>query len=138
MNRSKPFLKVEHDLIDDQVLTPTQKCLLLLLRRLRTAPKGCTPSHLYLKKRLRLKSSKTLVKHLDRLQLLGYITWQNRGKGNTNRFIFRGQDNFQSILLHNLRLRNKMSKQQKILYEKRKLEKAKEKGVILLKPVRKV
>ena len=118
-------------------LPQLQKCLLLLLRRLRTAPK-VYPSHLYLKKRLRLKSSKTLVKHLDRLQLLGYITWQNRGKGNTNRFIFRGQDNFQSILLHNLRLRNKMSKQQKILYEKRKLEKAKEKGVILLKPVRKV
>ena len=75
---------------------------------------------------------------MDRLQLLGYITWQNRGKGNTNRFIFRGQDNFQSTLLHNLRLRSKMSKQQKILYEARKLEKAKEKGVILLKPVRKV
>ena len=89
MNKSKPFLKVEHELIDDQVLTPTQKCLLLLLRRLQTAPKGCTPSHLYLKKRLRLKSSKTLVKHLDRLQLLGYITWQNRGKGNTNKFLFR-------------------------------------------------
>ena len=138
MNKGKPFLKVEHQLIDDQVLTPTQKCLLLLLRRLQTAPKGCTPSHLYLKKRLRLKSSKTLVKHLDRLQLLGYITWQNRGKGKTNRFIFRDNPDFQSILLHNLRLRTKMSKQQKILYEKRKLEKAKEEGVILLKPVRKV
>ena len=138
MNKNKPFLKVEHELIDDQVLTPTQKCLLLLLRRLQTAPKGCTPSHLYLKKRLRLKSTKTLVKHLDRLQLLGYITWQNRGKGKTNRFLFRDNPNFQSTLLHNLRLRSKMSKQQKILYEARKLEKAKEKGVILLKPVRKV
>tara|TARA_R100000995_G_scaffold28381_2_gene12445 strand:- start:357 stop:773 length:417 start_codon:yes stop_codon:yes gene_type:complete len=138
MNKSKPFLKVEHELIDDQVLTPTQKCLLMLLRRLQTAPKGCTPSHLYLKKRLKLKSSKTLVRNLDRLQLLGYITWQNRGKGNTNRFIFRGQDNFQSILLHNLRLRTKMSKQQKILYEKRKLKQAEKEGVILLKQARKV
>jgi len=69
---------------------------------------------------------------------LGYITWQNRGKGNTNRFIFRGQDNFQSILLHNLRLRTKMSKQQKILYEKRKLKQAEKEGVILLKQARKV
>ena len=138
MNKSKPFLKVEHELIDDQVLTPTQKCLLMLLRRLQTAPKGCTPSHLYLKKRLKLKSSKTLVRNLDRLQLLGHITWQNRGKGKTNRFIFRDNPDFQSILLHNLRLRTKMSKQQKILYEKRKLKQAEKEGVILLKQARKV
>ena len=138
MNRSKPFLKVEHELIDDQVLTPTQKCLLLLLRRLRTAPKGVVPSQTYLKKKLKIKQSRTLLRHLDRLQLLGYITWKNRGKGRTNEYIFRDNPNFQSTLLLNLRLRTKMSKLQKKLYEQRKLKQAEKEGVILLKQARKV
>ena len=137
-NKTKGFLKVDHELLDNPVLKPVEKCLLMLLKRLENAPNGCCPSHAYLKKRLAIKHRKTLLRSLDRLAMFGYITWKNRGKGNTNKFIFRGEDNFQSTLLHNLRLRIKMSKQQKILYEKRKLKQAEKEGVILLKQARKV
>ncbi len=120
---NKAFLKVEHELLDNTVLKPVEKCLLMLLTRLRTAPNGCCPSHTYLKRRLALKDKRTLIRHLDRLQLFGYITWLNRGKNNTNRYYFRDEEGFQSIITRNLNLRKKMSLQQKDLYEERRLRK---------------
>ena len=54
------------------------------------------------RKKMGLKDKRTLVRHLDRLQLFGYITWENRGKNKTNKYYIRGDDNFQSILNNNL------------------------------------
>jgi hypothetical protein len=63
----EPFLKVPLSLIDNEVLTSTEKCLLMLLIRLRTAKKGCVPSYAYLKKKLKIKDDRTITRALDRL-----------------------------------------------------------------------
>jgi hypothetical protein len=115
----EPFLKVEHSLLDNEVLTSTEKCLYMLLRRLESAPKGCTPSYAYLKRKLKIKDKRTALRALDRLQLFGYITWVNRGTNKTNKYYFRGDINFQSILQDNLRLRKIMSNKQKIIYNQK-------------------
>ena len=115
----EPFLKVEHSLLDNEVLTSTEKCLYMLLRRLERAPKGCTPSYAYLKRKLKIKDKRTVLRALDRLQLFGYITWVNRGTNKTNKYYFRGDINFQSILQDNLKLRKIMSNKQKIIYNQK-------------------
>jgi hypothetical protein len=120
--KTKGFIKVEHELLDNLVLKPVEKCLLLLLRRLRTAPKGCCPSHAYLKKRLAIKHRKTLLRSLDRLAMFGYITWKNRGKNLTNKYIFRDDPDFERAYLNNQRLREIMSRKQKEQYNKRLLQ----------------
>jgi len=114
--KSEPFLKVPHSLLDNEVLTSHEKMLYILLTRLRTAKRGCVPSHAYLLKKMGLKDKRTLVRHLDRLQLFGYITWENRGQDKTNKYYFRGYDNFQHILNNNIRLRKIMSAKQKKIY----------------------
>jgi hypothetical protein len=120
--QNKAFLKVEHELLDNMVLKPVEKCLLMLLRRLRTAPRGCEPSHAYLRQRLSIKDKRTLSLSLDRLQKFGYITWLNRGKGKTSKYYFNGEPNFLAIVNKNISLRLKMSKEQKELYKKRKVK----------------
>lgn len=115
----EPFQKVEHSLLDNEVLTPTEKMLYILLRRLRTAIRGCTPSHAYLKRKLKIKDKRTLVRALDRLQLFGYITWKNRGKNLTNKYYFRDNEDFQHILQDNLRLRRIMSQKQKNIHNQK-------------------
>ena len=122
MGKTKGFLKVEHELLDNTVLKPTEKCLLMLLRRLRTAPHGCCPSHAYLKKRLAIKHRKTLLKHLDRLAMFGYICWKNRGKNLTNQYLFRDDPDFERSYLNNLKLRSIMSRKQKEKYHQRLLQ----------------
>ena len=122
MGKTKGFLKVEHELLDNTVLKPTEKCLLMLLRRLRTAPNGCCPSHAYLKKRLAIKHRKTLLKHLDRLAMFGYICWKNRGKNLTNQYLFRDDPDFERSYLNNLKLRSIMSRKQKEKYHQRLLQ----------------
>jgi hypothetical protein len=70
--------------------------------------------------------------------LFGYITWQNRGKNQTNKYYFREDSQFQSILQSNLRLRSKMSLQQKQLYNDRKLLKGiNNKKVVLIESLKK-
>jgi hypothetical protein len=115
----EPFQKVEHSLLDNEVLTPIEKMLYILLRRLETAIRGCTPSHAYLKRKLKIKDKRTLVRALDRLQLFGYITWKNRGKNMTNQYYFRGHEDFQHILQDNLRLRRIMSQKQKQIHNQK-------------------
>ena len=115
----EPFLKVEHSLLDNEVLTSIEKCLYMLLRRLENAPKGCTPSYAYLKRKLKIKDNRTVLRALDRLQLFGYITWVNRGQNKSNKYYFRGDTNFQSILQDNLRLRKVMAQKQKNRYNQR-------------------
>ena len=115
----EPFLKVEHSLLDNEVLTSTEKCLYMLLRRLENAPKGCTPSYAYLKRKLKIKDNRTVLRALDRLQLFGYITWVNRGQNKSNKYYFRGDTNFQSILQDNLRLRKVMAQKQKNRYNQK-------------------
>ena len=122
MGKTKGFLKVEHELLDNTVLKPVEKCLLLLLLRLRTAPNGCCPSHAYLKKRLAIKHRKTLLKHLDRLAMFGYICWRNRGKNLTNEYLFRDDPDFERSYLNNLKLRAIMSRKQKEKYHQRLLQ----------------
>ena len=119
MSSLEPFLKVPHSLIDNEVLTSTEKCLLMLLIRLRTAKKGCVPSYAYLKKKLKTKDNRTVLRALDRLQLFGYVTWRNRGQNKTNKYYFRDDEEFQSVLQDNLRLRRVMSAKQKIIYNNR-------------------
>ena len=116
MSNTEPFLKVPHSLIDNEVLTSVEKCLYMLLTRLQTAKRGCVPSHAYLLKKMGLKDKRTLVRHLDRLQLFGYITWENRGKNKTNKYYFRGDENFQYILSNNIKLRKIMSAKHKQIY----------------------
>ena len=116
---NKAFFKLDHELLDNMVLKPVEKCLLMLLTRLRTAPNGCCPSHTYLKRRLSIKHKNTLIRHLDRLQLFGYITWVNRGQNKSNKYHFRGDTNFQSILQDNLRLRKVMAQKQKNRYNQK-------------------
>jgi len=101
------------------VLTSTEKCLYMLLRRLENAPKGCTPSYAYLKRKLKIKDNRTVLRALDRLQLFGYITWVNRGQNKSNKYYFRGDINFQSILQDNLRLRKVMAQKQKNRYNQK-------------------
>lgn len=115
----EPFLKVEHSLLDNEVLTSTEKCLYMLLRRLENAPKGCTPSYAYLKRKLKIKDNRTVLRALDRLQLFGYITWVNRGQNKSNKYYFRGHTNFQSILQDNLKLRKVMAQKQQIRYNQK-------------------
>ena len=91
----------------------------MLLTRLRTAKKGCVPSYAYLKKKLNLRDNRTVLKALDRLQIFGYITWKNRGKNKSNKYYFRGDTDFQSILQDNLRLRKIMSDKQKAKYNEK-------------------
>lgn len=135
--KDKSFFKVEHELLDNTVLKPVEKCLLMLLRRLRTAPRGCSPSHAYLMKRTAIKHKRTLIKHLDKLQLFGYITWRNRGKNKTNLYYFREDKEFQSILQSNLKYRKIISLQQKQLYEDRKLLKGiKNNKVVLIESLK--
>ena len=117
--KAEPFLKVPHSLIDNEVLTTNEKCLYMLLTRLRTAKKGCVPSYAYLKKKLNLRDNRTVLKALDRLQIFGYITWKNRGKNKSNKYYFRGDADFQSILQDNLRLRKIMSDKQKAKYNQK-------------------
>ena len=124
--KAEPFLKVPHSLIDNEVLTTNEKCLYMLLTRLRTAKKGCVPSYAYLKKKLNLRDNRTVLKALDRLQIFGYITWKNRGKNKSNKYYFRGDTDFQSILQDNLRLR-------KLCPINRKLNTTKKLGITLLK-----
>ena len=81
-----------------------------------------------------LKDKRTLVRHLDRLQLFGYITWENRGKNKTNKYYFRGDYNFQSILNNNFKLRKLMSKKHKQIYvDKVKKKFVEKKGIKLIK-----
>ena len=106
----------------------------MLLTRLQTATRGCVPSHAYLLKKMGLKDKRTLVRHLDRLQLFGYITWQNRGKNKTNKYYFRGDDNFQSILNNNFKLRKIMSNKHKQIYvDKVRKKFVEKKGIKLIK-----
>ena len=121
-NKTKGFLKVDHELLDNPVLKPVEKCLLMLLKRLENAPNGCCPSHAYLKKRLSIKHRKTLLKHLDRLAMFGYICWRNRGKNLTNEYLFRDHPDFEQTYLNNLKLRSIMSRKQKEKYHKRLLQ----------------
>ena len=115
MSSNEPFLKVPNSLIDNEVLTPTEKCLYIVLTRLRTAKRGCVPSYTYIKRKLKIKDNRTVLRALDRLQFFGYITWKNRGLAKTNKYYFRDEPEFQSILQDNLKLRKIMSlKQQQI------------------------
>jgi hypothetical protein len=115
MSSLEPFLKVPNSLIDNEVLTPTEKCLYIVLTRLRTAKRGCVPSYAYIKRKLKIKDNRTVLRALDRLQFFGYITWKNRGQNKSNKYYFRDEPEFQSILQDNLRLRKIMSlKQQQI------------------------
>ena len=79
-----------------------------------------------------LKDKRTLVRHLDRLQLFGYITWENRGQDKTNKYYFRGDENFQHILNNNIRLRKIMSAKQKKIYNEKVRKKFVEKKGIKL------
>ena len=73
------------------------------------------PSYTYIKRKLKIKDNRTVLRALDRLQFFGYITWKNRGQNKSNKYYFRDEPEFQSILQDNLRLRKIMSlKQQKI------------------------
>lgn len=119
MSSLEPFLKVPNSLIDNEVLTPTEKCLYIVLTRLRTAKRGCVPSYTYIKRKLKIKDNRTVLRALDRLQFFGYITWKNRGQNKSNKYYFRDEPEFQSILQDNLRLRKIMSlKQQQIKQQK--------------------
>ena len=91
----------------------------MLLIRLRTAKKGCVPSYAYLKKKLKIKDDRTITRALDRLQLFGYIAWKNRGQNKTNQYYFREDEEFQTVLQNNLRLRRLMSQKQKNIYNQR-------------------
>jgi hypothetical protein len=53
------------------------------------------------------------------LQLFGYITWKNRGQNKTNQYYFREDEEFQTVLQNNLRLRRLMSQKQKNIYNQR-------------------
>ena len=115
MSSLEPFLKVPLSLIDNEVLNSHEKYLLMLLTRLRTAKRGCVPSYTYIKRKLKIKDNRTVLRALDRLQFFGYITWKNRGQNKSNKYYFRDEPEFQSILQDNLKLRKIMSlKQQQI------------------------
>ena len=119
MTSLEPFLKVPNSLIDNEVLTPTEKCLYIVLTRLRTAKRGCMPSYTYIKRKLKIKDNRTVLRALDRLQFFGYITWKNRGQNKSNKYYFRDEPEFQSILQDNLRLRKIMSLKQQQIKQKR-------------------
>ena len=134
MSSNEPFLKVPHSLIDNEVLTSLEKCLYMLLTRLRTAKRGCVPSYAYLKQKLKIKDKRTILKALDRLQLFGYITWENRGQDKTNKYYFRGDENFQHILNNNIRLRKIMSAKHKQIYvDKVRKKFVEKKGIKLIR-----
>ena len=121
MGKTKGFLKVEHELLDNFALRPLEKLIYCLLLRLRDAPRGCCPSYEYLMKRCKVKRRRTLLSALDRLSLFGYITWKHRGNHLTNQYIFRDDPNFEQTYLNNLKLRSTMSRKQKEKYHQRLL-----------------
>ena len=121
MGKTKGFLKVEHELLDNFALRPLEKLIYMLLLRLRDAPRGCCPSYEYLMKRTKVKRRRTLLSALDRLSLFGYITWKHRGNHLTNQYLFRDDPNFEQTYLNNLKLRATMSRKQKEKYHQRLL-----------------
>ena len=121
MGKTKGFLKVDHELLDNTVLKPLEKLIYCLLLRLRDAPRGCCPSYRYLMKRCKVKRRRTLLSALDRLSLFGYITWKHRGNHLTNQYIFRDDPHFEQTYLNNLKLRSTMSRKQKEKYHQRLL-----------------
>ena len=122
MGKTKGFLKVDHELLDNTVLKPLEKLIYCLLLRLRDAPRGCCPSYEYLMKRSKVKRRRTLLSALDRLSLFGYITWKHRGNHLTNQYLFRDDPNFEQTYLNNLKLRATMSRKQKEKYHQRLLQ----------------
>ena len=122
MGKTKGFLKVEHELLDNFALRPLEKLIYMLLLRLRDAPRGCCPSYEYLMKRSKVKRRRTLLSALDRLSLFGYITWKHRGNHLTNEYIFRVDPHFEQTYLNNLKLRSTMSRKQKEKYHQRLLQ----------------
>ena len=122
MGKTKGFLKVEHELLDNLVLKPLEKLIYCLLLRLRDAPRGCCPSYEYLMKRSKVKRRRTLLGALDRLSLFGYITWKHRGNNLTNKYLFRNDPDFEQSYLNNLKLRAIMSRKQKEKYHQRLLQ----------------
>ena len=72
MSNTEPFLKVPHSLIDNEVLTSVEKCLYMLLTRLRTAKRGCVPSYAYLKQKLKIKEERTIEQNLDIPKVHGF------------------------------------------------------------------
>ena len=122
MGKTKGFLKVEHELLDNFALRPLEKLIYMLLLRLRDAPRGCCPSYRHLMKRCKVKRRRTLLSALDRLSLFGYITWKHRGNHLTNQYIFRDDPNFEQTYLNNLKLRSTMSRKQKEKYHQRLLQ----------------
>ena len=57
MGKTKGFLKVEHELLDNFALRPLEKLIYMLLLRLRDAPRGCCPSYEYLMKQGKAKEN---------------------------------------------------------------------------------
>ena len=134
MSSNEPFLKVPLSLIDNEVLNSHEKYLLMLLTRLRTAKRGCCPSHVYLMKKMGLKDKRTLIRHLDRLQIFGYITWDSRRKKKTCCDDFMAEEHLGAFLSNNIKLRKFLSEKHKKIYVDKVMKKfVDKKGIRLIK-----
>ena len=68
------FEKITKDILDSFVLNSHEKIIYVILKSFEKAPRGIRISINYLKERTGIKSKTTIIKYLDNLQNLGYIT----------------------------------------------------------------
>lgn len=67
------FEKITKDILDSFVLNSHEKIIYVILKSFENAPRGIRVSLKYLQERTGIKSKGTIIKHLDRLQNLGYV-----------------------------------------------------------------
>lgn len=74
MSEIVKFEKITKDILDSFVLNSHEKIIYVILKSFEKAPRGIRISINYLKERTGIKSKTTIIKYLDNLQNLGYIT----------------------------------------------------------------
>ena len=111
----KYFEKFDKDLINNKNLNSHEKLIYVICKSFEFAPNGCRISHQYLMKRTGIKTTRTLTKCLDRLQLFGLLARKQINNG-TNHYVFE-KNLMQDYIQHNLNKRRKITlakiKQQK-------------------------
>lgn len=74
MSNKIKFEIITKDILDSFVLNSHEKIIYVILKSFEHAPRGIRVSLNYLKERTGVKSKTTIIKYLDNLQNLGYIT----------------------------------------------------------------
>ena len=103
----KYFEKIDKDFLNNRFLTANEKIIYVICKSFENAPRGCRVSHKYLMQRTGIKTTRTLTKCLDRLQLFGLLARKQINNG-TNHYVFE-KNLMQEYIQHNLNKRRKIT-----------------------------